>query len=441
MNVKDSERIAGLLREEGYASTDDPARADVILVNTCTVREKPEQKVLGVLGRWKSLKDADPSLVIGVCGCVAQQKGQELLDKLPYLDLAVGTQMIHRLPELVERAKTGERIAAKEWLESGDPDLFKVPREYAGNQVTSFVSIMQGCDNRCAYCIVPMVRGPATCRKAERVLAEIESLSRSGVREVTLLGQNVNAFRDQGVEFHALLRMAADVPGIQRVRFTTSHPKDLDQKLIEAMAGNPRIMEHIHLPVQAGSDKVLTAMKRGYTREHYLALVARLRQAMPGIGLTTDLIVGFPGESEEDFQETLSLLSEVRYDETFSFRYSRRPGTEAEGLPGQVPEDEKYDRLYRLQDLQRKITSDKNKEQVGSVHEVLIEGPGRNDPGRMTGRTRTNRITHFFADDESPGDLVKVRITRALKHSLEGKIVAEGSAAESISEEESCLWR
>jgi tRNA-2-methylthio-N6-dimethylallyladenosine synthase len=441
MNVKDSERMAGLLREAGYASTDDPAGADVILVNTCTVREKPEHKILGVLGRWKSLKDADPSLVIGVCGCVAQQKGQELLDKLPYLDLAVGTQMIHLLPRLIERARSGERIAALEWLEPGDPDLFKVPRKYAENQVTSFVSIMQGCDNRCAYCIVPRVRGPATCRKADGVIAEIESLSRSGVREVTLLGQNVNAFRDKDVDFPALLRMAADVPGIQRVRFTTSHPKDLDHKLIETMAGHPRIMEHIHLPVQAGSDKVLTAMNRGYTRDQYLALAAGLREAMPGVGLTTDLIVGFPGESEDDFQETLSLLSEVLYDETFSFRYSPRPGTDAEGLPGQVPEDEKYDRLYRLQDLQRKITSDKNKEQVGSLHETLIEGPGKNDPDRMTGRTRTNRITHFQADGESPGDLVRVRITRALKHSLEGEIVAERPAAETVSEEESCLWR
>lgn len=429
MNVKDTQRMMGLLAEAGYLPVDDPELADVILVNTCSVRKKPEQKLFGVLGRYKQLKDARPSLVIGVGGCVAQQMGNELLEDVPHLDLVFGTQNIHRLPELLERARSGERMANVEWLDPGDPDLFKVPGKYVENKVTSFVSIMQGCDNCCAYCIVPRVRGPAMSRNSQLVQEEVSSLARSGVKEVTLLGQNVNAYCDNGIDFPELLEKVADVSGISRVRFTTSHPKDLSDKLIETLASHPRVMEAIHIPVQAGSDSTLSRMNRGYTRDHYLGLVAKLREAVPQIGITTDLIVGFPGETEDDFNETLSLIEKVGYDETFSFRYSRRPGTKAADFPGQVVEKEKYDRLYKLQDLQRIITEGKNHEQVGKVHEVLVEGSSKTDPTRWSGRSRTNRLVHFAKPGSSPGQSVGIKVTRALKHSLEGEIVAQEFAA------------
>lgn len=441
MNVKDSERMEGLLREAGYEPTSDPGEADILMVNTCTVREKPEAKMFGVTGRWKRLKEENPAVVIGVAGCVAQQHGARLLDKVPHLDLVIGTQMIHRLPELVERAKAGERISAIDWLEPGAPELFCVPAAAPRETPTAFVSIMQGCDNACAYCVVPSVRGKASSRDPESIIGEVADLAGQGVMEVTLLGQNVNAYGAGGVDFPGLLGMAAEVPGILRVRFTTSHPKDLDDRTIEAMASHPNIMEHIHLPVQAGADPVLNAMNRGYTRAHYLALVEKLKEAMPDVGITTDLIVGFPGETDEDFEQTLALLREVRYDETFSFRYSPRPGTAAAGLAGQLAEEEKYERLYRLQDLQRGITEEKNREQVGRTHQVLIEGASKTDPEKFSGRTRTNRIVHFPREDVVPGDLVEVRITRALKHSLEGEIMSPREAAVATAKEEPCLWR
>jgi tRNA-2-methylthio-N6-dimethylallyladenosine synthase len=440
MNLKDTERMLGFLRGAGYVPVDDPAEADVLLCNTCSVRRKPEDKVLGLIGRWREYKEARPGVVIGLGGCVAQQWGERLLERLPALDLVFGTQAIHRLPELVARARAGERVAAVEWLPPGAAELFAIPAAYESYPVSAFVSIMQGCDNRCAFCIVPSVRGPARSRAAAEVLAEARLLAERGVRELTLLGQNVNAFRDRETDFPALLAAVAAAPGIERVRFTTSHPQDLDDRLIAAMAREPRVMEAIHLPVQAGADRTLRAMNRGYTRGHYLGLVARLRAALPGIGITTDLIVGFPGETEADFQETLALLREVRYDETFSFRYSIRPGTAAAGLGGQVAEAEKYDRLYRLQELQRAITAAKNEEQVGRVHEVLVEGVSKTDSGRLTGRGRTNRLVHFAGSAE-PGEIIKVRIVQALKHSLVGEPLETPSASLSCREEETCLSR
>jgi tRNA-2-methylthio-N6-dimethylallyladenosine synthase len=442
MNVKDSERMEGLLAEVGYCPVDDPAEADVILVNTCSVREKPERKVFDELGRLKALKEKRAGVVIGVAGCVAQQFGAEFLDRFPHLDLVIGTQNVHRLPELIERAQAGERVCAADWLPPGDPALFKVPAAYPRKRVSSFVSIMQGCDNFCAYCIVPSVRGPAMSRQAGAILAEVGRLAESGVREVILLGQNVNAYQDGEGDFADLLPRVGEVPGVLRVRFTTSHPKDFSDRLLAVMAAHPRIMPNLHLPVQAGSDRVLLRMNRNYTRGHYLNLVRKLRAAIPEVGLTTDLIVGFPGETEDDFQETLSLLSAVRYDETFSFRFSPRPGSVAARFPDQVPEKVKYDRLYRLQELQRKITEEKNREQEGKVHEVLIEGPSKTDPERWTGRTRTNRLAHLPMTAGRPGEAVKVRITQALKHSLKGEIIIDNGAAPNCGpEEEPCLWR
>ncbi len=441
MNVKDSERAAGMLIERGFERAEAPEDADVLLVNTCSVREKPEQKVFGALGRWKAIKERRPEAVMGVMGCVAQQFGEEFLNRVPHLDFVMGTGMVHRLPELVERARQGMRSCAVDFPERGDGALFAVPDRYHGSAVSSFVSIMQGCDNYCAYCIVPYVRGPAVSRERAAVLDEVAILADSGVREVTLLGQNVNAYADGTTDFPGLLATVADVPGIARVRFTTSHPKDLSEALIETVAGHPRLMEHVHLPVQAGADAVLGAMNRGYDRAGYVSLVNKLRLAMPEVGLTTDLIVGFPGESAEDFEDTLSLLREVRYDETFSFRYSKRPGTRAEDLDGQVDESEKYERLYRLQELQRSITEKKNIEQVGLVHEVLVEGPSKTDPGRLSGRSRTNRLVHFETDGARPGEIVEIKISKALKHSLAGETARRGPGLRAAAGEESCLSR
>lgn len=427
MNEKDSERMRGLLLDAGYGATDDPGEADVVLINTCSVREKPERKVFSEAGRFKAEKERRPGLVLGVGGCVAQQMGEELLKKIPHLDLVFGTQTVHRLPELIARAKSGERVGAVEWLATDDLDLFAVPTVYTGHPVTAFVSIMQGCDNHCAYCIVPQVRGQAVCRPAEDVLNEARSLAEKGVREITLLGQNVNAYFDGKTTFPKLLSAAAEVPGILRARFTTSHPRDLGRETIQAIKDHPRVMPHLHLPVQAGADRVLQLMNRGYSRGRYLELVDELRAAVPEIGLTTDLIVGFPGETEADFQETLSLLDRVRYDETFSFRYSPRPGTPAGQFADQVPEKEKYERLYRLQDRQRTITEEKNQAEVGRVHEALIEGPSKTDPSRLSGRTPTNRLVHFPEEGQRPGEVVQVKIVRALKHSLAGEALPKVS--------------
>lgn len=441
MNEKDSERMLGFLAAVGWEPAGNPETADAILINSCSVREKPFRKVFTEAGKFRKVKDSRPGLVLGVAGCVAQQLGEELLLRIPHLDLVIGTRMIHRLPELMARAQTGERIAAVEWPAPEDPALFAVPPVYTGRTVSAFVSIMQGCDNRCAYCVVPQVRGPAVSRSAAEVLAEVSALAERGVREVTLLGQNVNAYHDGEVSFPELLGRVADVPGIFRVRFTTSHPRDLKDDLIAVMADHQRVMEHLHLPVQAGSDRVLELMKRGYTRARYLELVRRLRAAMPGIGLTADFIVGFPGETAEDFEETLSLLREVQYDETFSFRYSPRPGTGAEKLPDQVPEKEKYERLYRLQEVQRQITEEKNRREIGRVHEVLLEGPSKTDPRRWTGRTRTNRLVHFDKGEGRPGEVIQVRISRALKHSLLAEPVTGGYPGRRLQEEEPCFWR
>ncbi len=442
MNVKDSERIRGLLEEAGYTYTGFPEDADVILLNTCSVREKPENKLLGALGRFKSYQDRNAEVIIGVCGCVAQRMGRELTDKAPYVNLVMGTQRIHEIKSLLERARQGERVVATDRLDHGDQSLFKVPRHVSENKISAFVSVMQGCDNYCAYCIVPYVRGPQLSRNADDVLREAERLAESGVKEITLLGQNVNAYFDRDLEFPDLMEIAADVPGIERVRFTTSHPKDLGDRLIEVMASHPCIMEHIHLPVQAGSDRVLSRMNRQYSREGYLRLVDKLRQAMPDIGITADLIVGFPGETEEDFQKTLDLLEQVRYDETFSFRYSIRPGTAAAGFSGQVPEEDKYDRLYRLQSLQARITEHKNEQQVGRPHQVLVEGISKTNSAKVSGRTRTNRLVHLPAAGTQPGDTRTVRVSRALKHSLEGEEIIETVTSNRIAEEEKCLqWK
>jgi tRNA-2-methylthio-N6-dimethylallyladenosine synthase len=434
MNVRDSERMAGFLLDGGMEEAVSEDDADLIIINTCSVRRKPEQKAFSLAGRMGSLKDKHPGVVLAMAGCVAQQVGEEFLQRFRHLDLVIGTQSFSRVSELYEAARKGSRVAATGWLDSSDPSVFSIPVKRPSKGPTAFVTIMQGCDNFCSYCIVPHVRGRERSRPADEILAEVESLAASGVKEVTLLGQNVNSYgksRGPGGSngcpgFHELLREVAGVDGIERVRFTTSHPKDLSDKLIEVMAEEGRVMEHIHLPVQAGSTRVLSAMNRGYTRGEYLERVQRLRESMPEISITTDLMVGFPGESEDEFQETLSLLDEVHYDEAFSFAYTPRPFTSAARLPGALPEGVIKDRLYRLQEKQNRITLERNRAQVGKELRVLVEGVSKRDSEKLTGRARGGRLVHFRAalSEVALGSQVKVRVMRELKHSLAGELIS-----------------
>jgi tRNA-2-methylthio-N6-dimethylallyladenosine synthase len=430
MNEHDSLKIASLMRSEGYELTEDPSQADCIILHTCSIRKKPEHKVYSFLGRLKHLKQKRPDLVIGIGGCVAQQEGKRLLERASHLDFVFGTHQIHRVPELVRRSRDKRERFCEVGFAADPPSLHLCPGP-APHQVKAYLTIMQGCDNFCAYCIVPYVRGRERSRPPEEILREARDLARKGVREVTLLGQNVNSY-GRGLSgyptFPQLLEMLHDVEGIWRIRFTTSHPKDLSVELVETMARLPKVCEHLHLPVQSGSTAVLERMRRGYTREEYLERVRLLRRFIPQISLSTDIIVGFPGEEEDDFLQTLSLLEEVQYDGIYSFKFSPRPGTAAARITDTVAEEVKAERLARVQDLQGSITEAILKRSEGAVEEVLVEGPSPKGKGQVTGRTRTNRIVHFPGDPELlKGRLVHVRIVRGLKNSLLGQCVEEGA--------------
>ncbi len=442
MNVYDSERITEALCVLGFEVTDSPDRADVILLNTCAIREKAAQKAFSYLGRMAQLKKKKPSLILGIGGCVAQQEGERVFRRAPYVDLVFGTHAIGRLPEIIQRIirkrcrvvdvqmsrEISEGMPAAAGADQGGP--------------ARFVTIMRGCDNYCAYCVVPYVRGRETSRAPEAVVAEIERLVAAGAREVTLLGQNVNSYgKKEGLcSFPQLLELVAAIKGLMRIRFTTSHPKDISKELIEAFGRLDKLCRHIHLPVQSGSDRVLARMNRRYTRERYLDKIDSLRGICPDIAVTSDFIVGFPGETENDFEETLDLIRRVRFDSVFAFNYSDRPGTPAADFSNKVPEAEKADRLQRLFDLQAEITKEKNHVLVGSIQTVLVEGESRRQGGddsrdsgsrvQWTGRTSSNRIVNFSFDNLllSPGDhlmgaLVDVHIERALAHSLWGRPV------------------
>ncbi len=429
MNEHDSLKIASLLEAEGYCVAEEPERADCIILNTCSVRQKPQQKLYSALGRLRRLKAKRPSLVIGVGGCVAQQEGVRLLERVPHLDFVFGTHQIHRVPHMVRLAREGHARSCEVSFERDVKSLHQRPAPRK-NEVSSYITIMQGCNNFCSFCVVPYVRGREQSRPPEEILAEAQDLAACGVREVTLLGQNVNSYgsdRPGFPSFPELLRLLHAVDGIWRIRFTTSHPKDLSTELVEAVATLDKVCEHIHLPVQSGSSAVLAAMNRGYTREEYLEKVAAIRERIPGIALTTDIIVGFPGESEEDLQQTLSLLEAVRFDGIYSFKYSSRPMTRASGLPDDVSEKVKADRLMRVQRLQGEITESILRGCVGGKEEILVEGPSPRGNGQLMGRTRTYRIVHALGDGESlRGRLLQVRIERSLKHSLWGRILEGG---------------
>jgi len=429
MNERDSERILGFLRGLNYRTTQDPNQADLIIINTCSIREKAEQKLYSTLGRFKRLKEKNPGLIIGVGGCVAQQEEERLFKRASYLDIVFGTHNIHHLPELVKGVEvTRGRKVATEFYNTIAPE--EEPSQYPTDtiKVRAFVTIMRGCDNFCTYCIVPYVRGHEVSRGKEEILEEVRRLARVGVKEVTLLGQNVNSYghakRDGhtngGVSFPMLLKEVCGIEGIERVRFVTSHPRDLSAELIELFGKEKRLCRHIHIPAQSGSNQVLKRMNRGYTREEYLEKITELRKACPGIGITSDIIVGFPGEKEEDFKDTLNLLETVEFDNIFSFKYSPRPQTLAASFKDQIPGHIKEERLRIVQDMQKVITLRKNQVLVGRVEEVLVEGMSKGSPDELTGRTSCNRIVNFPGSIELTGRLVPVKIEKAYLNSMRG---------------------
>ncbi|MBJ6799693.1 tRNA (N6-isopentenyl adenosine(37)-C2)-methylthiotransferase MiaB [Geomonas propionica] len=424
MNVSDSEKIVTLMKGIGYQQTADPVEADLVLLNTCSIRATAEQRVYGHLGKFKSMKKHKPGLIIGVGGCVAQQEGERLLKKAPFVNLVFGTHNLHLLQKMVSGAEQGKQSIATDFLDDEKRfDLF--PHAESEGGVSRFVTVMQGCDNFCAYCIVPHVRGREISRSADKVLEEVGALASAGVTEVTLLGQNVNSygFNDPGApDFADLLRMVARVEGIERLRFTTSHPKDISPRLIACFAEIGKLAPHIHLPAQSGSDAVLKQMNRGYTRAQYLDKVRALREACPEIQFTGDMIVGFPGEDEACFEQTMELIEEVRYADLFSFIYSARPGTKAAEFPDEVRRAEKQARLERLQAAQKKITLARNESFVGSVQRVLVEGPSSTGDA-LFGRTGGNRATVMNGDPALAGRLVEVRITQGLQTLLKGEVL------------------
>ena len=429
MNVFDSRRIGSALRSAGYEETPDPALADVILVNTCSVREKPERKVLDTLRRLRPLKEANPSLVIGVCGCVAQQHGQALLECEPCLDLVFGPDQVSDVSALVGAARSGKRVVHVARMPREDYRFVPVdPASEPGP--TAFLTVMKGCDKVCSYCIVPFTRGREVSKPPEVVLQEVQGLVAAGVREVTLLGQNVNAYGkdlDLGVDFADLLEMLDKVPGLVRLRFVTSHPADADERMLSCFGRLRTVAPYLHLPLQAGSDKVLALMRRGYTASEYLEKVALARRYCPDIALSSDIIVGFPGETREDFEETLRMIEEVRFDTLYAFKYSPRPHTRAAAMEDTCPASEKARRLLEVQTLQDRIGAERLARFVGREEEVLVEGPSRMARTRgghvqWMGRTATNHVVNFTARSAlEPGQVVKVRVLQALRHSLAGE--------------------
>ncbi len=422
MNAYDSLRMAGLLADMGYAQVEEPEAADLIVLNTCSVRRLAEEKVYSYVGELKRLKQERPWLLIGVGGCVAQQEGDKLLKRLPHLDFVFGPDAVLELPELVRQAARGKRQALTRLGPSVSPRQIIVPQQPG---LRAMVTVMTGCDNFCSYCVVPYVRGRERSRPAGEILDEAAALVAAGVREITLLGQNVNSYRDpdSGRDFAGLLARVNDLDGLWRIRFTTSHPKDLGAGLIEALAGLDKVMEQLHLPAQSGSDRLLKAMNRGYTRAKYLEQVRRLREKAPSVALGSDIIVGFPGETREDFEESLSLLREVRYDFLYSFKYSDRPFTKACRLEGKLADQVKSERIVELQALQRVIGLEEHQAQVGRVEEVLVEGPAKHGPGLMSGRSRAGRAVNFPGPAELSGRLAMVRIIQGRENSLVGELV------------------
>jgi len=427
MNEYDSDKMADVLRgDQGLELTDVPEEADVILFNTCSVREKAQEKVFSDLGRVQHLKKLNPDLVIGVGGCVASQEGEAIVRRAPYVDVVFGPQTLHRLPDLIRR----RREQGRSQVDISFPEIEKFdalpPPRVEG--ATAFVSIMEGCSKYCSFCVVPYTRGEEVSRPFEDVLVEVADLADQGVKEVTLLGQNVNAYRGRMAEggeiadFATLLEYVHEIPGIERIRYTTSHPKEMTQRMVDAYARLPKLVSFLHLPVQSGSDRVLAAMKRGYTALEFKSVVRKLRAARPGLSLSSDFIVGFPGETEDDFNKTMKLIEDVGFDTAFSFIYSRRPGTPAADLTDETPQDVKLQRLQRLQALLNQQAAAIAQGMVGTRQRILVEGPSRRDAGELMGRTENNRIVNFAAPARLIGQMIDVDITQAYTNSLRGRV-------------------
>jgi tRNA-2-methylthio-N6-dimethylallyladenosine synthase len=423
MNEYDSDYLARTLIHHGHVPVAGPELADLVLINTCTVRAKPEQKAVSLLGRMVSLKRRNPRLILGLVGCLAQKEGGALLERFPELDLVMGPREVGNLLKHLETVRHKKVIATD--LLGVPPDPDGLEGLYRG-KISAFISIMQGCDNFCSYCAVPLVRGREVSRNPEKILKEARFLVMDGVKEITLLGQNVNSYRwtdNGGLDFVDLLREVSRVEGLKRLRFTTSHPKDLSPRLIECFRSVDNLCPHIHLPFQAGANSVLDRMRRGYSREAYMALIHALREAVPCMAITSDVMVGFPGEKDEDFQETMDLVKRVRFDGLFSFKYSDRTGTLAEKMGDKVGEEVKTSRLTLLQALQKEITLQKNRALEGRVVDVLVDGRGGR-PGQVTGRTDTNKIVNFLCDYCAIGQFIKVKVKDGLANSLRGETVS-----------------
>jgi len=425
MNKHDSDSISKILLNKGYEQADSIEDAHIILINTCAVRQKAEEKALTLIGRVAALKRKRPDVITGVIGCVAQEKGVYLLKRFPYLDLVLGPRNIYHIDEFLSQIKRGgERISCLDL--ACELTSFPNYNGYLKGMVKSFLKIMEGCDNFCSYCIVPYVRGRETSLPAKEIIEEAKHLVSQGIREITLIGQNVNSYNVKTKDlptFPGLLRELDSIAGLERLRFTTSHPKDLSDELIGCFGQLTSLCPHIHLPVQSGSDKILKLMNRGYTRDKYIGLIERLRKTRPDITITSDMIVGFPGEREKDFEDSLTLIEEIKFDNLFSFMYSERPGIKALHLPARIGRNEKHTRLSVVQERQRGITLSKNKVLDGTIQEVLVEGPGKRGDDQLTGRTLGNKVVNFPARTNLKGQLVRVKIVKGLQNSLLGELV------------------
>ena len=424
MNVHDSEQISALLSGIGYQQTDNIKLSDLIILNTCSIREKATHKVYSQLGRIGKLKEQNPELIIGVVGCLAQHLGTKFHRKVDCLDFVSGTQNIHLLPEIINTLiKDRKKITEIDFHNSlSAMNIFATPGK---DRMSAFVTIMQGCNNFCSYCVVPYLRGREISRTSKDIIEEIIKLVDLGIKEVTLLGQNVNSYGknlNDGSNFTSLIKKIGEISGIKRIRFTTSHPRDLSLELMNCFAEEEKLCSHIHLPVQSGSNRVLELMNRGYKIEEYTKKIDYLRKISPQISITSDIIVGFPGETVKDYQETIDMMEKIRFDSTFSFKYSEREGTAAQKLEEKVPEDEKLIRLEKLQMMQKKHTLEKNIELEGSLQELLVEGDSKNSKSDLMGRTSSNKIVNFRGEPDLIGKFVEVEISNAYLHSLKGKI-------------------
>lgn len=430
MNEYDSDKMADVLNaSDGLVKTDRPEDADVILLNTCSVREKAQEKVFSDLGRLRELKRNNPDLLIGVGGCVASQEGAAIVKRAPYVDMVFGPQTLHRLPEMISQ----RRATGHAQVDISFPEIEKFdhmpPAKVEG--ATAFVSIMEGCSKYCSYCVVPYTRGEEVSRRFEDVLTEVAGLAEQGVKEITLLGQNVNAFRGvmadgEIADFALLIEYIAEIPGIERIRFVTSHPKEFTQRLIDTYAKVPKLVDHLYLPAQHGSDRILSAMKRGYTVLEYKSVIRRLRQVRPNITISSDFIIGFPGETDADFEALMKLITDIGYDNSFSFIFSPRPGTPAANLQDDTPHEVKLKRLQHLQAVVEENMARISAAMVGSVQRILVEGPSKKNPAELQGRTENNRVVNFNAGPNGArliGELIDVTITETLTYTLRGEIV------------------